>query len=111
MYYNEILRSGIIYRVLKKISALTFFFGAYFFALLLFVFPLGLFDLVKQFGDPLQYFLGLIVFLVPWFFPACVGLVIKKAVEKTQKAFIFFLSTVVFWLVDALLFWVYVLRR
>lgn len=112
MAYNDLPRSErIIYRILVKIGSLTFFLGAYLFALLLFIFPLGLFSLVKQFGGPLEYFLGLIVLLVPWLFPALIGLAIKKAVEKTRKAYIFFVSTAIFWLLDVLLFWIYVLEK
>lgn len=112
MGYYSLSRSGnIVYRILVKISSLTFFFGAYLFVLLLLIYPLGLFSIIKQFGDPLEYFLGLIVLLLPWLFPAFVGLWIKKAVEKTQGAYIFFLATAGFWLLDGLLLWVYVLRR
>lgn len=112
MGYKNLSQSGqIVYRILVKISSLAFFLGAYFFVLLLFIYPLGLFRMIKQFGEPLEYFLGLIVLLLPWLFPAFAGLWIKKAVEKTQRAYIFFLATGGFWLLDGLLFWVYVLER
>ena len=112
MRYNSFSQSGnIVYRVLVKISSLTFLLGAYLFVLLLFIYPLGLFSIIKQLGEPLEYFLGLIVLLLPWLFPAFVGVGIKRVVEKTQRAYIFFLATAGFWLLDGLLFWVYVLRR
>lgn len=107
MGYNDLSFAGkIVYKAVVKVSALAFFIGAYIFALLILIYPLRLFEQIGRLRDPFPFILGALLFASAWLFPAAFAL----AVKKTKRIYPFYLLLVIFWLLDALLFWLYALR-
>ena len=104
MPYNDLPRfEKAPHRIIVGLFAWTLFLGAFIFVLLIYAFPLGLFNLRRHLAEPLGFFLNAFLFLSAVLLPGILVFVIRKV----GKIYIIFTLIIVFCALDALLIWLY----